>query len=610
MAAYDGKYNRTEITIGNIVIDYIEFDKANDLEELRNKDKRWMINPTDRSELWVHFENHNPPFTFMSFKSGLLMGFSLFKSELIGKIKTYPLLLSIPEIEDSADLQQYQRMAFASGNIEIDNGSGILDELFLLFGNDINLSEMDDNNELKLIRQFFIENYTVGMVKSNFRVKDKRARLSFKAPNKYYTKEEYKFISDNLVDKIQLDAYGYCKGVTGTCVNRNQIYNPPQYVPANGFNNWFEFKFARKITSIESVWVEMSDIWTQVFPGLGVPNDPQYQDNWHNTNPNPIQLVCKDQSGKEYTITVDDGNKDHLGDYDNDGRIRIWHSQAMKDNPGHLERRNGDANKVKMNGVFVDLHTPKDIIKDLMSYYGGIDGDNFNNAVWDDELSSMKPIGICLETSRSVFDWIELIQNGSLLGFQMLIDKDKFSVRVDNANREETFNIRWNEMLNKNTLTPEINGDNYATFTTINYMKDYTDDKTLTITDNSKRLDILDIYKFEKEYSNESFLINKTDVEKKGKVILENYTMVKPIIRNIELDGIKRDNEYFLFATGWIDFTMELPRQMKIIQRYMKTRKFLDKLRVKIIKIRRNYITNKTYIDVIKCDKLNSLEAL
>jgi hypothetical protein len=603
MAEKDLNYNKFSVSLESIVIDFIEYLKVPNYNILRNTEKSWMFDPDDNSRIFIHFEQHNPPFKFLSFKNGLLLGFSYGKPVQIGELKTYPLLLDFPNVEDSTDHITYQKMKFASGNIVIDNSTGILDDLIELFGNDINLLSYNKDETLEIIKQFFVNNYTIGLNTVNLNVKDKRSRLTFKAPNTFYTKDKYPFIDDNLLEKVIQDAYGYCRGVAGTCLNRNEIYT--QTIPALVFNDWFTFKFAREITSIEKLWINKSDIWTQAFPGLGVPDNNDYQ----TVNPHPIKIITKDAFGNDLPVDITTANMNDLPA--NDGRIQIWWSQALKDNPGHLYRRNGNAEKVKMTGVFVNMNTPGDIIKDMMVYYGELpyDASYFDLADWEKEMKDMKRIGICLNKSDDIYNWIEKIQNGSRLGFQLLIYKNLFSARVDNPNRQESFNIRWNEIKNRNDLEPELNGDNYATYTVINYLQDYTEDEWQTVIDKSQRLNILDVYKYEKEYKNNSYLIDEQDVIQKGRIILENFMQVRPIIRNIELEGLRWE-AIKLFSTGYIDFSMELPRQMKIIQKYMKRRNSIGKIRVKVIGCKRDIKQEKISIDVIQCDKLETLNEM
>jgi len=604
MADEDTRYNRSSVSISSIIIDFVEYLKVNDYGVLRDTKKSWMFDPQDNSRLFVHFDDHNPPFWFSSFKNGRLYAFSygLIKS---GGVSAYPVLIDLPMVEDAADHLSYKRMEFASGSVIIDNSTGMLDDLRELFGNNLNLLLYNAKTaELEMCRQFFIESYTIGLKDAKFSVKDKRSRLTFKAPNTFYTKEEYPHIDEKFIGKIIQDAYGYCRGVAGACVNEKEIYeNEADLI----FNDWFRFKFARKITSIKEVLVEMSDVWTEVFPGLGIkgndaPDNPNPNTGWSDINPYPIRIMAKDPVTGEYTIPVDVTTANMKNLPDNDGQIEIWWSQALKDNTG-LERRGGKPNKVKMNGVFVDKHSPGDIIKDLMVYYGELpyEASYFNLDEWEKEMGHARPIGICLEKDDDIYSWIEKIQNGSMIGFQLLVHKNLFSARLDNPNRKETFDIHWSEIANKDEIEPELNGENYATFTTINYNKEYTDDQYLTIVDQSKRTDILEIYKFEKEYANDSYLIYESDVIQKGNIILENFMWVHPIFRNIELDGLRWESIQ-LYSTGFIDFTAELPRQMKIVQKYMKNREFMGRMRVKVIGCRRDLKLEKTFIDVIQCD--------
>jgi len=611
MADEDTEYNRHAVQVQTIIIDFLEYLRVYDYQVLRDTDKSWMIKPDDPSTLYIHFENHNPPFAFFSFKNGVALGFSYGSSVLLGNIKTYPLLKSFPEIEDQADHFTYQRMNFESGKVVIDNSSGMLDDMMELFGNDLALLSFSKEKTLDVVRQYYIEKYTKGLSSVQLSVKDKRSRLTFKAPNTFYSRQEYPHIEESLLDTPIQDAYGYCKMVTGTCVNRNQIYQNVEKVTVedvarDDFNDWFTFKFARTITRIDEVWVLMSDVWTQVFPGLGVPGNDDFADI---NRGNRIRIITKDATGNDAPVDVTPDNRDALPP--NDGRIQIWWSQAMRDNPGHQYRRNGNANKVAMTGVFVNRNTAGEIVKDMMSYYGELphDGSYFNVSEWEREMNQPNvnnQIGLVLDTPQEIFGWIEKIQNGAVLGFQLVVHKNLFSARVDNPNREETFDISWHEIANRDKLLLEMSGEMYATYTKINYLRDHANQTWKTVIDKSKRLDILEVYKFEKEYKNDSFLINKEDVVVKGNLVLESFMQVRPIIRNIELNGL-REGEISLFSTGWIDFSVEIPKEMKAIQKFMKDRKHAGRMRVKVLGWRRDLKNDRIFIDVIQCDPLYAL---
>jgi len=82
---------------------------------------------------------------------------------------------------------------------------------------------------------------------------------------------------------------------------------------------------------------------------------------------------------------------------------------------------------------------------------------------------------------------------------------------------------------------------------------------------------------------------------------------VRPIIRNIELKGM-REREISLFSTGWIDFSVKIPRQMRMLQKFMKERNSVGRIRVKVLGWRRDLKNNRIFIDVIQADRLEALE--
>jgi hypothetical protein len=315
--------------------------------------------------------------------------------------------------------------------------------------------------------------------------------------------------------------------------------------------------------------------------------------------------VSRDAYGNDIYVDVTESNKDNLPD--NDGRVAVWWTQALKDNVGHLDRRNGSADQCKMTGVFVNLNTPGEIVKDMMTYYGDLrEPSYFDLADWEAEMSGMRQIGVCLKASDNIYSWIEKIQNRSMMGFQLLIHKNLFSARVDNSNRAESFDIKFSEILNRDELRPELNGDSYATFTAINYSQDNTDGEWKTVIDKSQRLNILDVYKYEKEYANDTYLVHEADVAQKGRIILENFMQIRPVIRGIMLSGMRAE-EIKLFSTGWIDFSMDLPRNMRAVQKYMKRRQSMGRMRVKVIGWKRDLKQDRTTIDVVQCDRLEAI---
>jgi len=597
----DDEYNRQTIDITGVNINYMDYHQMYTMYDCRNTAGSYFIDPEEPSQLYVHFIDHIQPNTTLEIRAGVLTGFSYGQSTLTGNIKTYPLLLDFPQVEDIADPMIYQKMAFSSGDAVIDNSGGIWDEMLTLFGTDATLALAHRNGSLEIIRTFFIENYKIGIKQTTLSLQDKRARLSAKAPNQLYTLEKYPFINENLVNKVMQDAYGYCRGIPGICLNRRQLYARGTVQP---YLNWYDFRFARSLTKIEQIWVEMSGTWTQVYPGLGIPGNAGYQ----STNPQMPQLVLTDTRGNE-TGRIALNNAALLqDDYPlNDGRVAIYWSQCMKRNESGsaIEYRNGDANPVKANGYFVNKNNASEIIRDIMDFYGNIPyvPSYYNLRKWEIEMAHTPHIiGIFLETADDVWSWIEKIQNGVYMGVQLTIEGDKYSARVDHPNRAPSFNIHWTEILNKNELEPELSSEFYGTTALINYSPDFNEGEYLSVFTDEFRFSILDIYKYDKELEMDTYLKEREFAEAKASMIVSPFAEPQPIIRNVEIAGYHWD-DLQLFSIGFIDMTNSMPRQMRIFQKYLKDREFLGKLRVKVLKVARDLQQQKTIVDLMRCEE-------
>ena len=598
MADSDPAYNNFPVLLENIIIDFVEYWKAPDYSALRNRPESWMLDPNDDSTLYIHFANHSPSFSFLSFRAGKLSAFSYGKPAYLGVIQAYPYLLSFPEIEDTADPVNYQRMAFSSGTVEVDNSKGQLDEFLSLFGNNLIFSLFDEKNAeagAEIVRTFFITNYQIGMERASFNVQDVRSRLSIKAPNTYFSMEQFPFIDEREIDRAMQDAYGFCRGVPGTCINRNMLYDPPGQTAV--FNDYFQFRFARTVSQIHEVWVlRGNDTWIQVFPGLGIPgnNDPESPDRYLSVNPHPIRIVPI--NGNPFNVTTANNRSLPV----NEGIIEIWWSQCMRDNSGHLERRNGEPERVKMTGVFVDKHNPGDIIADIVSHYGNLPftSNMYHQEEWYSEKQKLADIGFCMSDSRDIFDWIERIQNASNLGFQMGTYRDLFTIRVDDPDRDLTFDFKMFDIENRDELYLEINGDHYASFTTINYSRDYADDEWLTHVNDSFRRQVLEVYRFEKEYTNDSFLQRLNDVKEKALTILKRSTHTRPVLRNIRISGLHWD-WLKLYAMGTLDIRIDIPSRMRKLIIAHRQSRFNYVYAVQIIGVRRDLKHNCSFIDVI-----------
>jgi len=580
-------FNRVSIKCNNLVIDQVEYLKLDSLNYLRS------YVPTETTGAWynegsviyVRFPFYNPPYLFFSKKYGTLMGFTDGSPKIINGTVYKSGLLSTPEITVSADAFTYDRMKFNSANISIDNSDGQFDDAGDFFGNEFNIlvavmperkednrhlirtieetgnekiasvdsgideyvtlyqEKKDEEIKLKLLVQYYIENISVTLDKADFKLNDKRERLSAMIPNKQYTREEYPFIDDNMIDKDMQEVYGKCFGVPGVCLQGEQI-NARDGEPkdSEGYLTEYKYRFSSKIARLDRIQVKMT---AGEYPDSASEYKMKNTDGWTE--------IWNSKTGWKDGVGNDAGNVTNptlLAQ----GIITLRWDIAKQ---GGL--RENRINEVRADGVFIAFPennngilkaTPKDIIKNIMYKYSNIPYDkNYfdmgkegtGKGGFDDELSKLDPyeIGIMFDKSISIYEAIEQIQSGSVFGFQFQVHENKFTARLDDPDRKERGSISHTEILNLNEIEVDWNAELYGTYTDIEYAHRYEEDEFSRFIDRGSRQDILDIHRIDKVWNVQTLLANKDDAKKKSDKLLEDFKKLKPIIRNIKLSGEK-----------------------------------------------------------------------
>jgi hypothetical protein len=556
MADTDPVYPALPFEVSSIIVDYKDYIKVNTIDECYTKKMSFYV---ENNFLYVHFDKDWLHYIFRSIKFGLyikvandnlVMGDSQYTADLI----------QIPEIEEEIDNLEYAKMSFNSGSFTLNNSYGLWDNLKEFFGNNIGVMVGKDDDPIdsyKRLIQYYIGDITRSPLVTTISAKDRRERLSYIAPNSRFLKEQFPFLNDNLDNTLIPDAYGYCFKVKGYCQNEEQAISL----------NWRIFKFARTITSnlMDSDFILEAEIgkkWMRLPRSVNEYASLGYQGIYNSAT---------------MSITIDNAN----------GTVSI---------PVLWAHDNGDPlkgiNKVRLSARFNAQSTPLEIVKDLLSYYG--DSPLIDEEAFTRELLTLPEIGLVIDKEKTIYEWIEKIQNSSLLGFILTTEYDMLTVKLDDTNRAETFNLQALEILNINDLEIEYLSENYASYVDILYAHGYEDNSDQHYIDKSFRNTILNIYRFDKVYTNESLLIRRIDALLKAKNILNQYTRLTPVIRGIKLFGF----EYFnikVLDTGFINFSDSI-----------KGRAFLGKVRCKVVKRNINLQTGVMTLDVQQADPVPS----
>jgi hypothetical protein len=609
---------RTPVNVNSIIVDNEEYIKFDTLEELRRElepDRGGWVN--GGNVVYVRFPFHNPPYFHFTFTCGILMGFTNGKPVIVDGTLYKPSEMTTPQITHSADVFTYDRMKFNVANISIGNTDGQFDNPKKLFGNEFNLKvgvveeaerrpedfiktieeagdekavSVRETNEyivlnkegekeeikLKMLAQYYIENISVTLDKADFKLSDKRERLSAKIPNKQYTKEEFNFLNDNLDNKDMQEVYGHCFGVPGVCLEENRQFVDTVY---KKLLQQYRFRFSSQISRIDRIQVKMT---AGEIPGSDMTPSMKTVDGWTTI----YQRVAPDVNSLDYWETLypawkEGVNYDPINDpagdiktYVDDGIITLrW---DISKQGGKRENR---INEVRIDGVFNnpknrdiehgEFVTPRDIIEDIMYKYAYVPYDdlryNLDKNGFEDELKKIEgyEIGIMFDKSVSVYEAIEKLQGGSVMGFQFQVQGNKFTARVDDPERDKRKEVISHlEIININEVEVDWNADLYGTFTNIEYALNYSEKKYLSFVDREIQKNILSIHRVDKEWNIKTLLVNLEDAKRRSSNILKSFEELRPIIRNIKLSGEKwlgienEEKELRIYDVIDIDFSI------------------------------------------------------
>jgi hypothetical protein len=285
------------------------------------------------------------------------------------------------------------------------------------------------------------------------------------------------FLEDEYIDKVAPEVIGIGNGIPGICLNGKQIYNEaklPQlekiieYIyqfPAlpdnwtdNNITNWIQTKL-HKIEIYISGNISGNNTstgWTEIYPGLGSPNGIARNENnilqlngYFETNPYPVTIDMK-----HGLVYVNYRQALENGEYGNNPqKIRMfaeWPNTEIKDAINYLFKR---AHAMKNNTEELQL--------DDMS-----------------ETSGLKPIGLYLDKSDTIFNWIEQLQSSNILSGQLALIDDKIIFRLENPNREKKLDIPITDVLNHETLSVGLATNLLFSGYDITYKKSYSDNDT------------------------------------------------------------------------------------------------------------------------------------
>jgi len=428
---------------------------------------------------YIHLEHTLNPYT-ARIEYGKVYGFTNDKIRNFYGIDYIPLIKSIPKYSLKVDPLRYTKQAFYGGDVIFDNtpitgqsNDGTFDSNVEFTGNDIFLlcGENDDGyDDLILIANNYIENTIISMQEIRAITKDKREQQSKKIPVAIFDDTTFPDIDPDLIGDIMPDCYGRKYGIPGICIDSEQAGNK-------------EFHFASVIQAAPApvFYIEIDGVWTITAPS------------------------ATDYANGRATFAIADIHKDG----DNTKGI----------------------NKVMCVGYFRPFNNPGDIIADMNDSFLNIsyNSSNYNTTEWEDEKQYLENVGLYMDEQKDIWEWIELLQNGSTVGFQYLWVDGKRTLRLDNPNRPITDTIYAVEILNNDTLEFDNNEDFFATDVIINYRKNEESGDFSRFENNDYHEEVMAEHRKNEQYDTESLLYTESQAEDKSIIIMEDLKKERPI---------------------------------------------------------------------------------
>lgn len=438
-------------------------------------------------------ENANPA---EEVSIGVMQGYSTDTVRYFNDQEYIPVVTSIPTISEQADPLQYGIIAFASGSVELANpvidGTHLFNAKEKLRGNNIRILR-GDNGDLypELIQVFsgYIANVETTTSTETISLGDNREKLEIDYPVNVFDVDV-----DDTNDKLIPDGYG-------------DVIQAPAYPHTIGSTS-VRFRWATEATSISHVYSYTED------EGL-------------------VEIAAPDYGVSEASPLAT-------------GYFYVVNAKAYVD--GNTDNRLKD---IYVTGRMRDFDNPADIIADLNRVVLGVEynSTNYDTTEWESEKTSLANIALYMDDTKSLYEWIELIQNGSNIGFRYE-DTDRRTIRLDDKDRTAiTFDDGSTTIepidIRNSDIPIDQNAELYASSVIVKYGKNLRTETYKQVTNSDYRDDVIQEFRVAKIDTYESLLVNESDAISKASLIAEDESTIRPILEiTLESDKYKKPRIY------------------------------------------------------------------
>jgi hypothetical protein len=141
-----------------------------------------------------------------------------------------------------------------------------------------------------------------------------------------------------------------------------------------------------------------------------------------------------------------------------------------------------------------------------------------------------------MDDTKKLYEWIELMQNGSDPGFRYE-DRDKITLRIDDPDRTPTVTINPVDIRNSD-IPVEQNAQLYASSAIVKYSKNHRHGHYNQVSNTDYEDDVIREHRIKKIETYETLLTNSTDATTKAARIMADISEIRPIVTLVVQDSL------------------------------------------------------------------------
>ena len=370
-----------------------------------------------------------------------------------------PMILNVPDIKKRADALKYARFSFESIKVNFIKDK----QSILLYGGEMALSLWHKDNANAAAKDYDLGKFIINHIDYNEDTVelsgiDFRYALNIKYPTETFSRDRSNAYPDGLphleekyINKVIPAVLGHGNGIPGICLNGLQVYTDNSFTTTI---NRYDFQFppgwigapikieVKANNNTFTGGLNANDSWIEVYPGLGNP--------WYNS-------MYKYEHPEATKPTFDSKT----------GIVKIWWEQCIAN-----KQRGNAPNEVRMYAKW-PYAAMDEAIRELLrktsdaSLLSGFSG----------EFDGLAEIGLYMDESKSIFEWVEKLQASNVIGGQLMLIDNFLRFRLENPNRERKIIIHQTDVLNHKTLNVATADEFLYSGWDISYKKSWADDE-------------------------------------------------------------------------------------------------------------------------------------